>query len=181
MESATGLGTSFEVHLPCMREEAAAMEPKSTTRPVTTSASTGAILLAEDEPLVRSLLSDALRRSGYTVLEAGDGEEAMQRATEYPGTIELLVSDALMPRLSGKELAARIHARTPGLKVLFISGYSGDSLPEGTVAAPNVSFLGKPFTPNVLVDRVRDILSGSGAGRPDRDQRPQLASPPLPA
>jgi CheY-like chemotaxis protein len=113
------------------------------------------IVLAEDEPSVRRLAQRTLRQSGYTVLEAGNGAEALAAVEAYGGTVHLLVTDLVMPTMGGRELAERLTALRPGVRVLFVSGYPGDTaLPHGC------HFLGKPFTQATLVRKVREVLGG---------------------
>ena len=118
------------------------------------------ILLAEDEPAVRRLLADCLRAQGYSVVEAGDGAEALATASQCGRRIDLLLADLVMPKMGGAELAGRLADRIPGLKVVYMSGYadrsaalSGDGTP-----APGAAFLQKPFATDVLVRKVREAL-----------------------
>lgn len=115
------------------------------------------ILFADDTDIVRELFCEALRRSGYRVLEAEDGAKALSVARCHSGTIDLLITDIMMPRLSGPKLRRALGAPHPETSVLFISGYAGD---EVDFDGP---FLQKPFTPDTLLARVADILHGSEA------------------
>jgi CheY-like chemotaxis protein len=113
------------------------------------------VLVAEDEPLVRTLVAGALREQGYTVLEAGDGEEALAIADATPG-LTLLVTDAVMPAMDGRELAARLRNRVPGIPVLFVSGYTDGALADD--GEPATAFLPKPFMSAELTAAVRTLL-----------------------
>jgi two-component system, cell cycle sensor histidine kinase and response regulator CckA len=134
------------------------------TRPHSMSSSTLAlrgtetILVAEDEDGVRSLTKEVLEKYGYTVLEASNGEEALQIAERHEGPLDLLLSDVVMPRMGGPELAQELLARRPAVKVLYMSGYTDHPMVRRGVVNAGVAFLQKPFTPTVLVSRIREIL-----------------------
>ncbi len=114
------------------------------------------ILIAEDEPAIRKMLSRALRREGYNVLAAGSGEEAISAAAHHSGTIDLLLTDIVMAPMGGADLYAWLKTERSDLAVLFISGYMSREPVEG-------SFLKKPFTPAELVDKVREVLGTNGS------------------
>jgi CheY-like chemotaxis protein len=113
------------------------------------------ILLAEDEPPLRRLVRRALQQNGYTVLEAGNGAEALAAVEAYGETVHMLVTDVVMPTMGGPELAERLTALLPGLRVLFVSGYTKDD-----AVLRGCPFLAKPFTPAKLVRKVREVLGG---------------------
>ena len=115
------------------------------------------ILFADDTDIVRELFCEALRRSGYRVLEAEDGATALSVAGHHPGPIDLLITDIMMPNLSGPKLRHALRASHPEAGVLFISGYAGDEVDFDD------PFLQKPFTPVTLLARVADILRASEA------------------
>jgi two-component system cell cycle sensor histidine kinase/response regulator CckA len=124
------------------------------------------VLLVEDEDAVRALAREVLRRHGYVVLEAHHGVDALRVAERHGDVIHLLVTDVVMPHMSGRELAERLIAARPGLKTLFMSGYTDHALlPEDLT--PGASFLQKPFTPDVFARRVRRVL--------DTDPVPKLS------
>jgi signal transduction histidine kinase/CheY-like chemotaxis protein len=166
--STPGQGTSIELLLPRART-AVATPP---TSPAQGDASVGGnletVLVAEDEDGVRELTLETLKRRGYRVLTAASGEDAIKLASAYDGTIHLLISDVVMPGMKGPELAVRLRAMRPGIKVLFVSGYAAD------VVTPNdlreASLLSKPFSPAALIKAVRaslDVpLSSAPASQP---------------
>jgi two-component system, cell cycle sensor histidine kinase and response regulator CckA len=116
------------------------------------------ILVAEDEDGVRSLTREVLEKYGYTVLEAANGEEALKVAEAHDGPLDLLLSDVVMPRMGGPELAQALLAKRPSVKVLYMSGYTDHPMVRRGVVNAGVAFLQKPFTPTVLVSRVREVL-----------------------
>lgn len=119
---------------------------------------TETILVAEDEDGVRSLAREVLEKYGYTVLEAANGEEALKVAERHAGPLHLLLSDVVMPRMGGPELAQALVARRPDVKVLYMSGYTDHPMVRRGVVNAGVAFLQKPFTPTVLVSRIREVL-----------------------
>jgi len=123
------------------------------------------ILLAEDEPLVRQITARLLRRQGYTVLEASGGEEALNVVEKHSGAIHLLLADAVMPRMSGKELANRLREAYPDLAVLFTSGYREDIVARRGILEPGTAFLQKPFDAAVLMRTVRQVLDSRKTDR----------------
>lgn len=155
--SEPGRGASFNVYLPRLAQETVrsrGSHPGGSSPP----AGTGTVLLVEDEESLRSLGGLALRSAGYTVLEARDGQEALQVCRADAGQIDLLVTDVVMPRMNGRQLAdnlARIH---PSLKVLYMSGYTDDTVVRHGVGDEGVAFLQKPFTPSVLTRKVYEVL-----------------------
>jgi PAS domain S-box-containing protein len=156
VESAPGTGTTFAIYLPRLDQKGEGEPRDLATAAATTGTET--ILLVEDEAMVRTLASATLRRSGYTVLEAGDGVEALELCAQFTGRIDLLVTDVVMPRMSGRQTAIEVLAVRPGLKVLYVSGYTEDSIVHHGVLDESIAFLEKPFTPAALAARVREIL-----------------------
>ncbi|HYR37775.1 MAG TPA: response regulator [Methylomirabilota bacterium] len=116
----------------------------------------------EDEDELRAVVLETLQMYGYTVLEAGHGGEAMLIAERYSGPIHLLLTDVVMPTMSGADLARRLAAVRLEMKVLFVSGYTDDAIVHHGVLEPGTAFLEKPFNPEQLVRRVREVLSGRG-------------------
>ena len=119
------------------------------------------ILVAEDEDGVRSLTREVLEKCGYTVLEAANGEEALKVAEQHKGPLDLLLSDVVMPRMGGPELAQALLAKRPSVKVLYMSGYTDHPMVRRGVVNAGVAFLQKPFTPTVLVSRIREVLEAT--------------------
>jgi two-component system cell cycle sensor histidine kinase/response regulator CckA len=153
--SEPGRGTTFKIYLP--RVEDTVVSPQRDTRS-TTPYGTETILFVEDEPMVRDISVQALRMQGYTVLEAVNGHEALRVAEEYEGDIHLLVTDVVMPQMGGTELAKRLPATYPDIKILFTSGYTDKAIVHHNVLAPGIAFLQKPFTPGTLTSKVREAL-----------------------
>ena len=154
--SAVGAGTEFEIFLPRVSEPVR----DSRDAPVHANGTSGeTILVAEDEPAVRALTCRILRKRGYHVLEAKDGTEAVEVASRYEGTINLLVTDVIMPNVGGRELSERLARMRPQVKVLFMSGYTDDQLLQrGVLQSGSGNFLEKPFTPDALARKVREVL-----------------------
>jgi CheY-like chemotaxis protein len=156
--SEPGWGTQFSVYLPITDKPETL---RSTPPPPMVGASPRAatILVAEDEPTLRSVIRRSLVRLGHTVLLAEDGEKALRVAASHPHSIDLLITDIVMPNLGGAEMARHLTAQRPGICVLFISGYSwGESLPESDPMA-GVAYLQKPFDTRALETRVAELLA----------------------
>jgi signal transduction histidine kinase/CheY-like chemotaxis protein len=160
VQSQPNCGTTFTIYLP--RVECPNAEPLAARCDEPLPMGTETILLAEDEPAVRALDRQVLASCGYTVLEAADGREAVEIAERLEGPLHLLVSDVVMPHLGGRQLAERLHAHRPRLKVLFVSGYTDDEVVRHGVGH-EFAFLQKPFTPTVLARKVREVLDRSHA------------------
>ncbi|RJQ42446.1 MAG: PAS domain S-box protein, partial [Gaiellales bacterium] len=157
VESVVGRGTAFHVYLPWA--EGAPTEAKETVPSLETFGGTETILLVEDDETVRGFLADMLKGLGYTVLTAGNGAEAIEREAAYPGTIDMLISDIVMPKMSGWELVRVLRRHRPSLPVLFISGYPALPENEKMVLSEEVNLLRKPFAVDSLAQRVRQILN----------------------
>jgi signal transduction histidine kinase/CheY-like chemotaxis protein len=155
--SSPGKGTTFEIYLP--QASGPESRPDTDTKPAAIPLGSETILVAEDEGGVRELACQFLRVKGYTVLEAKDGQEALDIASRHPGTIHLLLSDMVMPKMNGGELAGRLNAIRPEVKVAFMSGYSEFSRGEMGHEIPHAPVLQKPFSPASLVGIVREALA----------------------
>jgi two-component system, cell cycle sensor histidine kinase and response regulator CckA len=153
--SAPGVGTTFLIYLP--REEAPAREPGGLPE-TSTAVGTETILLVEDEALVRTLARTVLVSLGYDVLEANDGQDALRLCGSHPGAIHLLLTDVIMPSMNGRDLARQVLELRPGVKVLFMSGYTHDALAPHGVLEEGIELLEKPFTVEDLGRRVRAVL-----------------------
>jgi CheY-like chemotaxis protein len=160
--SEPGQGTTFKVYLPRVDEPAESGPAAPLPSPPLQGMET--ILLVEDEDAVRTLVRDALRARGYTVLEASHGHEALLISERHAGPIDLMVTDVVMPEMSGRELADRLALVRPGLKVLYMSGYTDNAVVHHGVLDPGTIFLQKPFGPEVLLRKVREVLDSA----PDR-------------
>jgi PAS domain S-box-containing protein len=154
--SELGHGTTFKVYLPLVQDEAEkASEEKTISGP---APGTETILFVEDEESVRELVGEYLQARGYRIIEASDGLQAIDLAEKHKGAIQLLITDVVMPRLSGRELATRLAAKRPGLKVLYISGYTDDSIFRHGVLEGGMAFLQKPFNLKSIAQKVREVL-----------------------
>ena len=152
-------GTRVRVYLPVARgdveEEDIAPVPAPRTR------GRGTVLLVEDEETVRRIAERVLTRGGYDVLTAGEGAEAMALSRQHSGMIQVLVTDLVMPRMNGSDLARRLMAERPGIRVLFISGYDRDAARTAGPLEPGTDFIEKPFSPETLLERVARLLEQS--------------------
>jgi CheY-like chemotaxis protein len=159
VESKLGAGTRFDILLPLV--EAEPTPAHEVQLPAAASAQDATVLVAEDEDAVRSLACRVLRKHGFNVLEASNGAHAIEVARNHDGVIHLLLSDLVMPQLGGRELAEQLMAARPNIKVVFMSGYSSDALMQRGINHAKAGFLEKPFTPNALVSKIRELLSST--------------------
>ncbi len=155
VQSERGGGCTFTVEFPCADEAPTSPVPLPATPP---PANREVILLVEDEPAVQLLERRVLEMGRYEVIVASSGEEALQLLDGFPGQIDLLVTDVVMPGMSGRELAEAVSIRRPGLPALFLSGYTPDEVLKEGIRAEGRHFLQKPFTPSALLGKVRDVL-----------------------
>ena len=151
-------GSSFKVYLPRVAEAPEALTPRKTL--VGSSKGTETILLVEDEPEVRELTRMVLADLGYSVIIAETPEDAERLCEKSATEINLLLTDVIMPGISGRELAKKLLVRSPRMRVLYMSGYSFNVIAHGGMLEDGVAFLQKPFTPSVLADKVREVLDG---------------------
>ena len=156
--SEVGIGTTFKVYLPRLEQRPGLGKASPGQAEMLRGSET--VLLVEDEDGVRALGRHILQGSGYTVLEARDGSEAVRVAEHHRGRIDLLVTDVVMPRMGGREVAERLVGLHPGVKVLFLSGYTDDAVVRHGILEAAVSFLQKPFSPASLSAKVREVLDG---------------------
>jgi CheY-like chemotaxis protein len=154
--SEPGRGTAFKIYLPRIKESVAETEERRADPESPRGSET--ILVVEDDEIVRKLTCQALRRYGYVVVEAANGGEALLACERHSGTIPLMITDVVMPQISGPELASRLRQLHPEIQVLYISGYTDDAVVRHGLLDAALSFLQKPFSPSALVHKVRDIL-----------------------
>ena len=156
--SELGTGTTFKVYLPRVD---AAVDATGANEAPTTLRGSETILLVEDDDQVRAVARGILLKSGYHVIEARNAGEALLHSEKHPGTIHLLLSDVVMPQMSGPELAKRLAKTRPDMRVLCMSGYTDDSIVRHGVLEAHLAYLQKPFTPDMLTTRVREVLQGA--------------------
>jgi PAS domain S-box-containing protein len=154
--SELGNGTTFKVYLPQVSVQAEAQRHRTTSTELPHGTET--VLLAEDAAPVRAVAKLILERCGYTVFEAPNGKVALDVAAGHREGVDLLVTDVVMPEMSGRELADRLRELRPGIKVLFVSGYTDDAVIRHGILDPGNAYLQKPFTPEALALKVRDVL-----------------------
>jgi PAS domain S-box-containing protein len=154
--SEPGVGTTFKVYLP--EAQGTLLEPAEAPGPAGNTRGTETLLLVEDEDTVRSLGREVLEGSGYHVLEAVDGVDALRVAESWDGPIHMLVTDVVMPRMGGGELAGKLVALRPGVRVLYVSGYTNDSVVRHGVRDRSSAFLQKPFSLDAFARKVREVL-----------------------
>lgn len=160
VESLPGQGTSFHIYLPAIPETAEPVSEKSEHS--TLPAGSETILLVEDEANVREVGVKILEQLGYNVLQAADGMAAIKIVEQYQGTLHLLITDVVMPRMSGRELTERLKTRFPAIRVLYISGYAEEALSPSGVLETGIHYLPKPFTAAMLAQKVREVLQDRG-------------------
>jgi two-component system, cell cycle sensor histidine kinase and response regulator CckA len=156
VESAPGRGTSFRIELPVCTDKPTA-EPAAPTA-WADSGPRGTVLLVEDEDLVRSLATRVLEARGYRVFAAPSAADALDLHARATDRVDLVVTDVVMPGLGGRQLAERLRERQPGLRVLFMSGYTTDEVLRQGIQEEEEHFIQKPFTPDGLARKVRDVL-----------------------
>lgn len=156
-------GTSFKVYLPELRSDAPGEVVESTMDEIESGSET--ILLVEDEEVVRGLTTNILENAGYRVIAASGGAEAAELCAGRDEPIDLLLTDVVMPRTSGKEVAGQLTKMQPGLRVLFMSGYTDEAIVHHGVLDADVEFIQKPFTPAALSKKIREVLDKKNGSR----------------
>jgi PAS domain S-box-containing protein len=159
VSSEPGRGATFKIYLPRVERPVLRRMPQPEKPPQHPSVET--VLLVEDEAGVRALVREILRQRGYQVLEAADADDALRLCRDHDGRIHLLLTDVVMPVMSGRELAERVSDIRPDLRVLYMSGYTDNIVIHHGVNAGDTDFLQKPFTPAVLARKVREVLDRS--------------------
>ncbi len=157
--SEPGSGTTFKLYFP--KVDGVAVEPRPSLVQVAPNGGTETILLVEDDDQVRSIASNVLRRSGYVVLVAANGGEALLICEKHGAPIHLLLTDVVLPRMNGRQLADRLRVLRPAMRVLFMSGYPDDAVLQHGILESGVAYLQKPLSPASLTRKVREVLSGS--------------------
>jgi len=160
--SEPGRGTTFRIYLPRIRKAPETVEPEEAREPLPRGSET--ILLVEDEAGVRTLAKTILQIQGYTVLDAAQGKDAFLLSGQHEGLIHLMVTDMVMPEMSGREVADRLKPLRPNMKVLFMSGFTDKALVHNGELDPGIAFLQKPFTPQTLARKVREVLDSPANG-----------------
>jgi len=156
VETAPGMGSSFRIRLP--RAKTPVEVPAAAPAVAAPSPGDETILLVEDETVVRHLVAEILETSGYTVLQAGDGPSALELLRRHSGKLDLLVTDVVMPGMSGPEVAQAVTSMRPGTEVLYTSGYTDSAIGHHGVLEPGIAFLQKPFSADDLTRKVRALL-----------------------
>jgi len=154
--SEPGAGSTFTIFLPAHQADVDIVAVHPPRAPVRGGAET--VLLVEDEALVRQLTHEILRRNGYRVLEAADGVEALAVVRDHAGHIDLMLTDVVMPRMSGHELVELARPVRPDMRILYVSGYSEEAIARQGQLTKGIELLSKPFTPGVLTAKIRELL-----------------------
>jgi PAS domain S-box-containing protein len=163
--SEPGKGTTFSIYLPALANAPAPETMSEPTRVPRVNAS-GTVLVVEDDDEVRGLVKTVLESDGFRVLEAAGGQAALTLVRDYPGKIDLLITDVIMPEMTGKQLVDELRPLCPGVKILYMSGYSGDVLARRGILDAHISYLAKPFSPGSLSANVREVLRPQQPGSP---------------
>ncbi|HEY8924952.1 MAG TPA: response regulator [Polyangia bacterium] len=157
--SELGQGTTFKIYFP--RSSQTVVSPSATPLGAGGLRGSEAVLLVEDEEGLRKITRNILRRAGYKVLEAQNGGEALMICEQHPGAIDLMLTDVVMPRMSGPQLSERLGRLRPGLRTMYMSGYADRSVVEHGFLDPGRAFLQKPFTPERLLRKIREVLDAA--------------------
>ena len=154
--SEVGKGTAFKIYLPRIDEVEEQLDPADELKSAPRGHET--VLLVEDEEMVRTLSTEILEHYGYQVIAAANGEEGLRVCEEFKGKIDLMITDVVMPLMSGRELAERLAVTRPETHVLYMSGFTDDSIFRYGLLDDEVSFLQKPFSPDSLALKAREVL-----------------------
>jgi two-component system cell cycle sensor histidine kinase/response regulator CckA len=156
--SEPGHGTTFKIYLPSA-DHKIGLESQPEVETAAPKRHGTTILLVEDDELMRGLTRQLLQEHGYTVIEADDGKSALEWVEQHPGPIDLVLTDVVMRRMSGPELVERLRATQPGLKVVYMSGYTGELMAEREVLTRDITLLEKPFTRTALLNTIHQTLA----------------------
>jgi CheY-like chemotaxis protein len=156
VQSELGKGTTFKLYFPRIADPVEPVRIRNLATPAVGGTET--VLLVEDEAVVRDLAAETLRDAGYTVMEAGNGEEGLRLARQHNGKIDLVLTDVVMPLMGGREMADALRVTHPDTKVLFTSGYTEDAIGHHGVLREGIAFLQKPYITVTLARRVREVL-----------------------
>jgi CheY-like chemotaxis protein len=156
--SEPGKGTSIKIYLPRIDDVS---EPEHNPAPMEIGYGNETILLVEDEPMVRALGKEFLEEYGYRVLTAANGREGLQMCQDFAERIDLIITDVVMPQMSGRELAEKARELRPDARVLFMSGFTDDAVVRHGIVADDVCFIQKPFSPEALARKAREVLEGA--------------------
>lgn len=154
--SEKGRGTTFKIYLPASEKNAENCEEKHIDKEMLQGSET--ILIVDDNQYICHLVIETLQPLGYTCLHATSGEDALNLLRDYNGEVHLLLTDVVMPGMSGKELAEKIRKEWPEIKVLFMSGYTENIIAHHGVLQPGINYISKPITPVTLTRKIREIL-----------------------
>jgi len=155
--SEPGHGSTFKVYLP-NADHKLESGPKTPAESVSPSRKGNTILLVEDDEIMRKLTRQLLQEHGYTVIEANDGKSALEWVESHADPVDLLLTDVVMKRMGGPELAERVNALRPSLKVIYMSGYTGELMSNREILKPGVTLLEKPFTRAALLNSIDSVL-----------------------
>ncbi len=154
--SEPGKGTIFKIYLPAVKEDAKPEEKEQAL--VSERGGSETVLIVEDDDVLRSFAQKILQQHGYRILVAANGEDALKVSGEHEGPIQLMLTDVVMPKMSGKETAERLQPLYPWMKVIFMSGYTDGAIAHHGVLAPGLNFIEKPFSPEDLARKVREVI-----------------------
>ena len=154
--SEPGLGTTFKIYLPKTMGDVEPEEKEKT--PIAELDGSETVLIVEDDDSLRKLAQKTLQKHGYRVLAAENGENALRVSEEHEGSIQLMITDVVMPKIGGKEVAEQLHPIYPQMKVIYMSGYTDNSIAHYGVLEPGLNFIGKPFSAKALARKVREVL-----------------------
>ncbi|MEM1207278.1 MAG: response regulator, partial [Acidobacteriota bacterium] len=158
VESKVGFGTTFSILLPAADPEVDRDTETSLGRAAAAATGSETILVVEDEESVRTVACEILQAKGYRVLEASNGQQALEDCARYEGSIDLLLTDVVMPHMKGTELARRLGSLRPEIKIMYMSGYNEESILGKRLGEAGPILIQKPFSPQSLARRVRDVL-----------------------